>query len=112
MRLKRIKALTIKRSEWARGKRTETNRLLDGAGMRCCLGFWCSAAGVSDDDLLGQMDPEDVATVPLLVEGGYNSNLASHAIQINDDVDIADRTREAKLRELFATKGVKVRFVP
>lgn len=115
-KLKRIKTLTIKRSKWGRGK--TGGALLDkDTGLQCCLGFAALASGVGADDIAGLCYPRDVARrIPLFNKHGRfglcDTKLSSAAINVNDDEDLKDAQREAALRKLFASNGVRVRFVP
>lgn len=45
--------LVIDRSQWYRGKGSEYSVLLDGDGMKCCVGFHALACGVDKGHLLG-----------------------------------------------------------
>ena len=120
-KLKRIKSLTIKRSKWAHaagsGSALGIGPLLQADGSMCCLGFACLAAGIEPVDIAHVDYPGDLGVpIPLLsrcVEGAvYNTRLAEAAVEINDNSDIDNATREVALRKLFASKGVRLRFVP
>lgn len=113
--------LTIDRATWARGPR-ETTRLLSSLdGSRCCLGFHARACGVSDAEMLDLGWPEEVVdrigrTPPpgmeWLVPAGNVDSDASHALMAaNDDEEIDEPTREARIAALFAAHGVEVEFV-
>lgn len=112
-----IKEFIVDRSKWlnesTRGYNV-TPALLDrGSGAMCFLGFACLAAGATKDQIEGVPEPVrvDGVDMPQLMCGLNNSKLSLDAMDINDNGIFNKRTREAKLRRLFAEHGIKVKFV-
>ena len=59
--------VTVKRSEWLRGKGTTISRLIapddfpsEIAGKKCCLGFACEQAGIESKLLVGVTAPKSL----------------------------------------------------
>lgn len=120
-----VRKFTVVRSRWLRG--TDDSSLLDGHERMCCLGFVCVQRGVNRDALLGCGDPQEVAEFDRDASLGSidgvllnrdderdrwrNSELTNSAIRINDDHEIADPEREARLSKLFAEHGFEMAFV-
>jgi len=123
--------LVIKRKTWLRGATggSGSSCLLDDKGRMCCLGFFGRARGLRPKEIRnvgtpsGVCEYDDKAVVkifgPLVVlqeykeSEGYveDSDLADHLMTANDDEDISDKSRETKIKKLFAKIGVKVTFV-
>lgn len=114
--------LTINRSKWRTGGQSKKNRtgkgfteLLNTQGYMCCLGFECLRNGLTTDDILQIGSPEDANNKTK--SGLYDKNkrgnttFANDAIEINDDENTTPREKEKLIRNHFATKGVKVRFI-
>lgn len=105
-----MKTITIDRSKWNRGggkysKILGVTSLLSPKGGMCCLGFICNQAGVPKEHMLNKEMPGRVhhKRVPrCLVSNKMNSDLAIDASTINDYEDMAENTREAKIKKLFA----------
>lgn len=107
---------TVWRDHWLRG---ESGSLLRD-GQRCCLGFLGQAVGYSDRELRYAASPEDTVVKskwpdPLrVVDDEYrrsaNSEACNCIIDDNDDPNIDDATREARLTEQFAAIGIDVEF--
>ncbi len=108
---------TVFRDSWARGA---SDGQLYADGERCCLGFLGLACGLSDEDMDGIGTPQNVkppAWPKTLVasvldeEGEYtDSYLCGQIISTNDDEELEDPEREARLRSLFASGGIEVEF--
>lgn len=121
------KVLTINRAKWTRGVLNLPSKLLNSAGYMCCLGFDALACGVPSDVLDGIGEPyelADSADVSYLRDRvnyndsddddptPLNSVLVDKAIDINDDLEITDNEREAKLIPILKQLGWdEVRFV-
>lgn len=95
-----LKSFTVERSSWMRG--TSRGLLRGLNGLMCCLGFYCLAAGCSEDDIEEMEYPSDV---------GIEFYRQAHIAQVNDDTEIDDCEREAKLTERFGKAGIEVKFV-
>lgn len=128
--MKQVKVLTIDRKLWANatvhkrfvsvGRVDEAASLLLGKdGRMCCLGFYALACGASEDEILNVANPVGLdRQVRRKLKGmtksklPENTLLAAQLIQANDArcYSTLDE-REKKIRELFKTIGVKVRFV-
>ena len=116
--------VVIKRSQWVRGNKLGLSKLLqvkgqscDGTLRMCCLGFWCKAAGLTDEDIRGHGSPGD--TDKLLegltymsgqYESVFDTDFTDDMIDINDDSEIGEATREQKLTELANSIGVELVF--
>ncbi len=112
---------TIDRSEWARGKKVpkDSQSLLNEDGTKCCLGFLALKCQVPDDKIQDVGMPYDLCPfeynkLPILnddgkVHGPYDG--WNKFANINDDADILDKDREAKLRQLAKDNGFRFRFV-
>lgn len=123
--------LTIDRQTWYRGY--DGAKLLTGTtGRRCCLGFLGQACGIPDQLMLDKAYPTHSECIgqfadspaKFLVDGttklgavppqemlraglyGYEPFTA-----INDDPELTDTDREAKLTELFAQHDIQVTFI-
>jgi hypothetical protein len=118
---------TIERSTWRCGgfglkgvtqHGNNYTKLLDKEGFRCCLGSVCSQLGVPDTALLDIAYPRQLNDFKELVSilrterpsYAINSELADHAIDINDSY-ISFAVREEKLITLFAEYGHELEFV-
>lgn len=117
------KSYTIDRKKWLRGELTLNggSYLLRSAdGLMCCLGQMIEQAGANRRTLKGRAEPEDVARChfdnklrKLLIdpEKQRTSQLALSAMRINDEEGFDDGEREQFLVDLFATAGIKLRFI-
>jgi hypothetical protein len=121
------KVLTIDRATWRRGGDKEDKfkgrtMLLNEQGFMCCLGFDALACGVTKADILDQGDPSDICywnddgdLVPDRIPEGYrnrvedsssrNPNPVHDAIKANDDENLDEPTREARVREALIKLG-------
>lgn len=119
-----MKEFTIDRATWLHGDiqrmfgtTTEGSCLLDGDGNRCCLGFYLKACGVSDRKMLLELGPADVENIPKqarwLTRGDTElteSKIGCQLIRVNDSKKLHPATRERKIKELFASQGVTLKF--
>lgn len=109
----------VQRSKWLRGD-PMNSALLDEDGCRCCLGFVSSQCGVPDRHMLERATPSVILhstepVVGVLVQATArrkHTELARHAIPLNDSAMLTDDEREAKLAALFAEHGYALRFEP
>ncbi len=123
--------LTIDRATWINGRIRERlgnyywPRLLDRHGGRCCLGFYCAALGIPDDQLEGLKRPGDARLVAfnntLIASGmtaraahgvhGFNSTWTTTAMRMNDNGNpLDDEERESFIAEHFELVDVEVFF--
>ena len=109
--------INIIRSKWSRGL-AEKTRLLDDDGKTDALGVYLRKIGLPDDLLLNQAELVDVYqkaefASPLLEVAKLamvQSELCSKIIACNDNPQISDDKREAKLCELFAELGFSISY--
>lgn len=133
--LKDVKSFTVDRKTWYRGKSGDSSCLLNNAGNRCCLGFYASACGVEDKQMRNLLSPGSL--VELAKTGSTydkfdrsvsrdvnewktkltrsssvdNSETCMKMMQVNDEEKITEEVREKKLTALFASIGIKIKFV-
>lgn len=121
--------VTVKRSEWYRGRGDMNSRLyVANEQKRCCLGFAGLAVGWTDEQMdgmpfpatmLGNEDrPSRVSLIPEalkpLVDGGrspYNSDICTSIGRTNDATAITDDVREAQLITLGIEAGINFTFI-
>ncbi len=117
--LKQITELVVYRDLWVRGAnpRSIGAALLNVDGM-CCLGFACLASGVAARAMFDLAAPGDLTCyddgIPGFSEwdegGLLSTQLSIDAMTSNDSSPIDDPEREARLIELFAEDGIRLRF--
>lgn len=114
----------VKRSEWYRGHRDGSSLLREEDGRKCCIGFVGQQCGIKDSELLGQKavgGSSDTLTSKwpkwffspnaIVVHHLDSSDALYHAYYVNDNSDITDVDREAKLSQLFSLNGDTISFV-
>lgn len=83
--------------------------------MKCCLGFVGQQCGIPNAALDGVATPESCTEQKKyprwLVKKGQ-TEACGKAVTINDDSDLTDAEREAKLRALFRKHGDQIVFRP
>lgn len=112
---------TVDRKTWYRGKGGIQSALLTEHGERCCIGFVGQQCGVVDKLMLGvptihYHQPMDgylnAAQFPAwMTYEDHGSKDVDEAYLVNDNRDISDLTREAKLKEIFARHGDELEFI-
>ncbi len=105
----RIK-FTVWRDSWLRGAPS----YLHADSCRCCLGFLGLACGLTDEQMDGRGEPEEV-TGPWPEAIVHSSErdctvLCQEIIWTNDDDEGDDAEREIELTELFHKAGIDVEF--
>ena len=123
------KTITIDRSKWCRGNRfaggefdgagVDDTALLTNAKTMCCLGFFCHQSGVPNKDLMLNGTPEAIPAkyhkmVTALVDtdgSPSDSSFSNAAMEINDSTRIDEKTREMRLKKLFAEYNYRIVFV-
>lgn len=111
--------LKINRKYWLRGDKENAYLLHDG--KRCCIGFLAAAMGYSDRRLKEQCTIADIVKHPLTelqlaqemrlaTQEGFDPQWIKEAYVVNDEVE-TDARKEKKLKKLFGTVGVKLKFV-
>ena len=115
------KKIIIDRSKWRTGDDGENatgkgmTQLINKQGYKCCLGFIAQQAGPRQA-LKEIGEPCDCQKhVPHLTETDEydnfeNTELASDAININDDEDTTPRQKEKELRTLFKDSPYQLVF--
>lgn len=120
---------TVKRSGWLRGEGGHPSLLFRPKDQkRCCIGFYLKACGLSDSSLEDKPSPYDIPRVEtalpaaatwLLEHGNGNTSLSSEAnseycielMRVNDARLASAPDRERRIIELFAQRGIIVKFV-
>lgn len=115
----------VYRGSWVRGGYKNRLKygdicLLNDQDRMCCLGQILCQAGVDAEILFGIGYPEDidesVIDVPislgLAIGPGIDTLLGKICAQTNDDENITDKIREAKIKYEFKQAGHTVKFVP
>jgi hypothetical protein len=127
------KEVIIDRKNWIRGEGMSCSKLLRISDQkRCCLGFYLSHLGVSDEEMLDVGQP---CGLPPSTKEKYGNAISwlfedhdgavsldnQSMVHYNDkpvgsiagaeEILMTEWYREEKLTELFARNGVSVRFV-
>jgi hypothetical protein len=109
-----MKEFTIDRSRWLRGDVFDTpSQMRDRQGRMCCLGFYAESCGAKA--MTGKACPSDLKDLPeeaswLVVKHDYRS-VQDVFTEANDASCESEKNREKKIKQLFAERGVKVKFV-
>lgn len=130
-----ITKFTVVESKWLRGGRSPSgdqnpfSRLENEIGEKCCMGFLAEACGVPQgarrtsryfrsvavepfDDLLPEPLRPRLQSLPFVEDPRAHGELAQEIYTTNDDRNLDDDLRKAKLAALFAEAGIEVEFVP
>lgn len=113
--------LVIDRAKWYRGQGSGDSALLLGDGTMCCLGFYAKALGAADRDILGVIDPKGPSVREVFPDWCYYANVPVPSrkrvsddilalVEINDDPN-HEKTREVRIKEIFAKHGIEVEFI-
>lgn len=114
--------LVIDRARWIRG--TMDSFLLRHDGKMCCLGFLSRAVGLPEAEIRHRLTPvsltdEQCKTYPewlrphldpLMPNVRRNSIVAHDLMGVNDQLNVHDSAREAKLVARFAELGIELEF--
>lgn len=114
---------TVHRPDWYRGQGNKNSRLRREDGTMCCLGFYCLATGVAEEDLKDVPFPshidhnasndslcwlqEQEETTGSVFEGDDYEHIIGG---INDATEQTEEWREAQLTAQFAKHGITVIF--
>jgi hypothetical protein len=119
--VKKVTEFTVVRDTWLRGEGPDKSYLLrEGDTKQCCLGFYLEACGVPREKLLYQAAPAELGEVvpkqaTWLVHGGIargcHTAEACALMSTNDEEEMKDTDREAKLIKLFAKKHITLKFI-
>ena len=124
---KDVKKFVVKRSKWYRGEGDAESRLQTSKNKMCCLGFYAKECGLKKKDILdigspGEV-PYDIKNLwdTFLLESKTHfytdepsisdSSIANDMMEINDNEFITEKERELRLKELFKTQGIKLKFI-
>lgn len=120
---------TVTRHNWLRGEGGDDSRLLRPEdGKMCCLGHISLQCGITQDEIMnvlapaGIIDeawglfPEPLRPMKRPYRGinktwNDNSGLAHVMMGLNDDETITDEDREHRLKQIAASRGIKLEFV-
>ncbi len=105
----------VNRRRWARGGKKGEAMLLNGDGNSCCIGFACRQTGAGSRDIKGRYTPGFLRKpLPGLSRnrGGRIVSLSwvLQAADVNDDRNLTDAEREAKLQKLARSAGHDFEF--
>lgn len=128
--------LVIDRNKWLRGNPNTAQLLRIDNGKMCCLGFFALALGYTEDQISGLGDPiETIIDGPRpnlwptwgvcrrekLIEHDQgdahvreeyeDTDDFNQLMTVNDDAQRSERSREDRIRSIFARNGVEVKFV-
>jgi hypothetical protein len=81
--------------------------------MMCCLGFVCNQLGIPKKYLLNKCAPGRLAnswSIPYLLNEGFDAELTTNAIHINDSDHIPVAKKKRMLKELFNKHGLDIKF--
>ncbi len=119
--MKAITHFTIDRSTWrfggdvlARNEKFGTTYLLNEQGFMCCLGQCHRQMGYNDKSILKKGSPQAVKGTPRpnpFLFGLENSPLTTMCIGINDDPELSNEEREAKLIAAFKGCNLTLEFI-
>jgi len=103
--------VVVDRNMWYRGKGMAESRLLRPDGQKCCIGFLGIELGACEGDLL-DIDILDDVEVKATKEfrDKHNGGL-TEAYVVNDDRDITEAEREAKLIIIGQHMNVNFSFI-
>lgn len=120
------KVFVVDRSKWFRGKGNEAScpsYLRKRNGKMCCIGFVGQQSEVSnkamkDKTTIHSLSLDDIGKFPewmrrhtdVLAPFSNDSDIGK-CYRINDETDITDRQREAKLRKIFKKHKMTIKFV-
>jgi len=112
---------TVERNKWLRGQGAAQSDLLNSAGKMCCLGFYSLACGLRYENILHVTSPASIddslltgelsKLVELSSDGYVNTPDCLRLMIINDDVELTDNQREARLKILFTKLNIEVEFL-
>jgi hypothetical protein len=127
MKIKKKYKVVIDRSKWRTGSTYDSYKndevchstglgdtsLLNKEGFKCCLGFMTQQ--ITRRKISDIADPSDCPfSVPYLNklkdDCRMNTDLASRAIEINDDESTTLPEKESALKELFKDTPISLRF--
>ena len=113
-----MRTFVIDESKWRCGGNNGPNMrgagntsLENVQGYQCCLGQISLQLGLSRGRILLKSTPAmAMDEIPLLSHGSSNTELACHAMGINDASGYSHEERKEKLKELFARHDIELLF--
>ena len=106
--------VTVKRSNWYRGKGSASSMLLrSGDGKMCCLGFAALACGYDPKDIIatsGPLSMSDFSKWPTNPAPASNDANYGTLMRTNDFEHMTDEEREARLIEEGKAVGLEFEF--
>lgn len=122
----KLKSFTVKRDKWTGLDQYDldynSSSLLNDDRRQCCLGFYASACGIPDSDIIDLGTPADLANHRAIHLCGFveecqtigpnymNSDIAVSMIRINDSYSMGQKRKEEKLIELFKSIDIELKF--
>ena len=120
----KISSFVVKEDSWLRGKGSWNSRLYDlRSGEKCCLGFLANACGLSNaaivdikspgaQKLKNNFDkfPKELIDSSENISGTYDAFITIQIMEINDNEDISDEERKEKLKNLFTSINIDIKF--
>lgn len=122
-----VKKFTVNRKRWFRGKGDTKSALLTPSDKMCCLGFYARSCGLPKSQILNILSPMEVHFQTetddygvavgknknwhtKLVKNGVNTKTCQQLMVVNDNEELEDKKRESKIKALFKTIGITVKF--
>jgi hypothetical protein len=114
--------VTIDRSKWLHGEGWEVSRLLRKSDKKmCCVGFFALACGAKEKDILEKSiitNLDEGSSVSYTKMPAFPDSLKSSnniefqsLYNVNDDKTYDNKMREIRIKNIFASFGVKVIFI-
>jgi len=110
--------LIIDRNEWLRGEGPDESRLIRSLdGKKCCIGILGCALGLDKHCLTDETVADRTVNLrwpPWCLDNIIFGSLKPdiwEAYEINDNTEIPDGDREAKLTEIFSRHDIQVEFI-
>jgi hypothetical protein len=116
------KVLILDVSKWKCGQSSENSlgegptKLMNSLGYMCCLGQFSLQIdkNINKEDLRLKNFPQYIGFKNkniLIDENGYDSNLTSSAISINDNTETTPKEKIVSLKKLFKKFGYKIEVI-
>jgi hypothetical protein len=110
--LQDVKSFYIPRKKWYRGKGNDSLLYNKDNNLYCCLGFYAKACGLTDDEIEGVAGPAELT----FIEKVWNSFLledyreANALMNANDSIILGSDVREHKIKDIFKSHNIEVKF--
>lgn len=132
-----MKKLIIDRTLWFRGNGSAMSKLRLMDGKMCCLGFYALACDYSVEEITnklyfggvaGDINVNTEEYIPAKGESAWlnarscgplfiyrdfwmGEKVYASLANINDDMDLTDQVREARIAKIFKQNGVQIEFI-